>query len=98
EALHVVLDDDVGPKVVQDLAQPGLDVPRAVADGPPRGREERRELLDGGFAELRRRVPDEVLPELTGLLRNLGRRSEPHERLLEASPFERAGEGLLDDE
>src|SRR5207247_7389241 len=38
------------------------------------------------------------LPELAGRLLDLGRRLEPHQRLLEAARLERPGEGLLHDE
>ena len=98
EAEDVVLHDDVGLDLVEDLAESIVDVPRAVAQRPPGRLDELRELLDRRLAEDRRGVADEVLPELAGLLLDLGRRPEPHEPLLESLRLERAGEGLLDDE
>ena len=47
---------------------------------------------------MRRRVADEVLPELAGDLLDLGRRAEAHQPLLEALRLEVARERLLDDE
>ena len=90
--------DHVGLDLVEDLAQPVVDVARAVAERAPGRLDELRELLDGGLAEDRRRLADEVLPELSGLLLDLGWRPEPHEPLLEALRLERARERLLDDE
>src|SRR5581483_6116257 len=46
----------------------------------------------------RRRVADEVLPELTWNLRFGGRRTKAHEPLLEALGLQRALERLLDHE
>ena len=72
---------------------------------PPRRRapaqvgcDEPLELLDRRLAEDRRRVADEVLPELAGLLLLLGRRAEAHRR--SSKPFASSvpGERLLDDE
>ena len=98
KADDVVLDDHVGLDLVEDLAQPVVDVARAVAERTPGRLDELGELLDGGLAEDRRRLADEVLPELPGLLLDLGWRPEPHEPLLEALRLERARERLLDDE
>ena len=84
EADDVVLHDDVGLDLVEDLAQPVVHVARAIAERTPGRLDELGELLDGGLAEDRRRLADEVLPELAGLLLDLGRRPEPHEPLLEA--------------
>ena len=98
KADDVVLDDHVGLDLVEDLAQPVVDVARAVAERTPGRLDELGELLDGGLAEDRRRLADEVLPELPRLLVDLGRRPEPHEPLLEALRLERARERLLDDE
>ena len=64
---------------------------------PGRG-DELAELLDGRLAEDRRRVADEVDPELAGDLVDLGLRPEPHQALLEALRLERPGERFLDDE
>ena len=88
----------VGLDFFEDLAQPVVDVARAVAERTPGRFDELGELLDGGLAEDRRRLADEVLPELPRLLVDLGRRPEPHEPLLEALRLERARERLLDDE
>ena len=98
EADDVVLDDHVRPNLVEDLAQPVVDVARAVAERAPGRLDELRELLDRGFAEDGRGLADEVLPELARLLLDLGRRAEPHEPLLEALRLEAPGERLLDDE
>ena len=98
EADDVVLDDDVGRELVDDLGQARMDVHRAVDQGPPGRGDELAELLDGRLAEDRRRVADEVDPELAGDLVDLGRRPEPHQALLEALRLERPGERLLDDE
>src|SRR6185312_12216754 len=56
------------------------------------------ELLDRRQPEHRRRVADEVLPELARNLLLEWRRRESHEALLEALRIERARERLLDDE
>ena len=98
EADDVVLHDHVRLHVVEDLAQPLVHVARAVAEGTPGRLDELRELLDRGLAEDGRRIADEVLPELAGLLLDLGRRSEAHQALFELLRLETAGEGLLDDE
>ena len=58
----------------------------------------RLELLDGGRAEDRRGVADEVLPELARHLGLCRGRAEAHEALLEAARLERAGKRLLEDE
>ena len=51
-----------------DLAQLRLAVAGAVDQRLPRRLHERRELLDRRLAELRRRLADEVVPELSGRL------------------------------
>ena len=98
EADDVVLDDHVGLDLVEDLAQPIVDVARAVAERAPGRLDELRELLDRRLAEDRRGVADEVLPELAGLLLDLRRRSEAHEALLESLRLEASRERLLDHE
>ncbi len=98
EAHDVVLHDHVGLDLVEDLAQPIVDVARAVAQRPPGRLDELRELLDRRLAEDRRGVADEVLPELARLLLDLRRRPEAHQPLLESLRLERAGERLLDHE
>jgi ribosomal 50S subunit-associated protein YjgA (DUF615 family) len=98
EADDVVLDDHVRLDLVEDLAEPVVDVARAVAERAPGRLDELRELLDRRLAKTGRRLADEVLPELARLLLDLGRRAEPHEPLLEALRLERARERLLDDE
>ena len=98
EAHDVVLDDHVGLDLVEDLAQSIVDVARAVAQRPPGRLDELRELLDRRLAEDGRGLADEVLPELAGLLLDLGRRPEAHEALLESLRLETAGERLLDHE
>src|SRR4029077_7235084 len=70
----------------------------AVEQRLPGGRHELVELLKRALAEDRRRVADEVLPELARLLLLLRRRAEPHQPLLEPLFGERAGERLLDHE
>ena len=98
EADDVVLHDHVGLDLVEDLAEPIVDVARAVAQRSPGRLDELRELLDRRLAEDRRGVADEVLPELAGFLLDLRRRPEAHQALLESLRLERAGEGLLDHE
>ena len=61
----------------------------------PHRSDERVELLDRRFAELRGRLRDEVRPELPGVLVALGRRSQIHEVLLEAEGLETASPGGL---
>jgi hypothetical protein len=95
EAVDVVLDHDVGPRTVDDLAQLRLAVLGAVDQGLPRRLDERPELLDRGLAELRRRVADEVDPELAGVRFDtvgvaFGRRGEVDQVLLEAQRLELA--------
>ncbi len=98
EGHDVVLDDDVGLELVEDLEQPRVDVLRAVDQRLEGRRDERLELLDGRLAEDRRGVADEVDPELARDLR-LGRRgAEAHQPFLEALRLERPGERFLDDE
>src|SRR6187431_114641 len=98
EADDIVLDDHVRVDLVEDLAEAIVDVPRAVAQCAPGRLDELRQLLDRRLPEDRRRVPDEVLPELARLLLDLGWRAEAHEPLFEALRRERARERLLDDE
>ena len=95
---HVVLDDHVRLELVEDLAQPVVDVARAVAERAECRLDELAELLDGRLAEDRRGLADEVLPELAGRLLDLGRRAEPHQPLLESLRLEAARERLLDHE
>ena len=64
----------------------------------PDGQDQRFQLLAGRLAEMRRRIADEVLPELPRLLRHLRRRLQPHQPLLEPFGFQRSGERLLDHE
>src|SRR5207249_11822848 len=64
ERADVVLDDGVGLDLAKDLDQAVVDVPRAVEQRLPGGRHELVELLERALAEDRRRVADEVLPEL----------------------------------
>ena len=70
----VVLDDRVRLQLVEDLDQTIVDVARAVEERLPGGRHELLELLEGRLPEHGRRVADEVLPELAGLLLLLGGR------------------------
>src|ERR671918_208718 len=94
----VVLDDHVGAELVEDLAQAVVHVAGALEQRLPGRNDELGELLEGGLAEHRCGLADEVLPELARLLLLLGRRSEAHQALLEPLLLERAGEQLLDDE
>jgi hypothetical protein len=98
EGADVVLDDGVGLQLLEDLGQALVHVLRAVDQRLPGRSHELSELVEGGLAEDGRRVADEVLPELTRLLRHLGRRREPHQPLLESLLLERACERLLDHE
>ena len=98
EAHDVVLDDHVRRELVDDVLEPRLDVLRAVDQRPEGGCDELAELLDGGLAEHRCRVPDEVDPELPGDLGLCRRRPEAHQPLFEALGLEIARERLLDDE
>src|SRR4051812_7609217 len=98
EADDVVLHDHVGPELGENLAEALIGVTGAVDEFLPDRQDESFELLDRRLAKLRRRLTDEVLPELARRLLDLGRRLEPHQRLLEALGLERAGERLLDDE
>jgi hypothetical protein len=94
----VVLDDDVGLELVEDLDEPLVDVAGAVEQGLPGRRHELAELIEGRLPEDRRRLPDEVLPELPWLLLDLGGRGEAHQALLEALLLECPRERLLDHE
>ena len=98
EADDVVLDDQRGLQLVEDLPQAIVDVGGAVAEGAERRLDERLELLDRRRPEDGRRLADEVLPELARRLLDLGRRPEPHQPLLEALRLEAACERFLDDE
>src|SRR5205085_4662384 len=60
--------------------------------------DELAELVEGRLSEDGSRLADEVLPELPGLLLDLGRRGEPHQTFLEALLLKRPCEGLLDHE
>ena len=75
EADDVVLDDHVRLELAEDLAEALVHVASAVDQLLPDGEDERLELVDRRLAELRRRVADEVLPELAGCLLDLGRRA-----------------------
>ena len=92
ERVDVVLDDHVGVDPVQDVPQLRLAVRGAVDERRPDGLDERAELLDRRLAELRRRLGDEVGPELPGVLRAgvLRWRSEVDEVLLEAQRLQTA--------
>ena len=98
EAYDVVLDDERRLQLVEDLAQALVGVDGAVAERAERWLDEGDELLDRRRPEERRRLTDEVLPELAGSLLDLGSRPEAHQPLLESLRFEGAGERLLDDE
>ena len=99
EADDVVLDDRVGPHLVEDLDQALVDVAGAVAERLERRRDEALELLDRRLAKDGRGVADEVLPELARVLLGvLGGRRQAHQPLLEALCLERSGERLLGDE
>ena len=98
ERHHVVLDDRVGCQVVEDRGQTIVHVHRAVDQRLPRRLQERLELRDRRLTELRRRVADEVLPELAGDLGLVGRGRQAHRGLLEPLRLERSRERLLDDE
>ena len=87
-----------GIELVEDLEQARVDVLGAVDQRPPGGLDEPAQLLDRRRPEDRRGVPDEVLPELARDLGDLGRRTQPHQPLLEALGLERPRERLLDDE
>ena len=86
------------PQLFEDLVQAVVDVLGAVDQRLEGGRDEGAELFDRRFAEDRRRVADEVLPELARDFLGLRRRGQPHQPLLEPFLLERAGERLLDDE
>src|SRR5262249_34475280 len=81
-----------------DLEQPLVDIARALAQRPESGLDERAQLLDRPIAKERRRVADEVLPELARRFLDLGWGTETHKALLEALRLEAARERLLDDE
>src|SRR5262249_39686721 len=81
-----------------DLEQARLHVLGAVDQGLEGGLDELAQLLDRGLAEDRRRVADEVLPELAGRLLDLGLGPQPHQRLVEAALRQRALARLLDHE
>jgi hypothetical protein len=66
EAHDVVLDDHVGPNLVEDLAEPVVDVARAVAERAPGRLDELRELVDRGFAEHGRGLADESFQNWPG--------------------------------
>src|SRR4029077_20796649 len=66
EADDVVLDDDVGLDLLEDLQQPIVDVLGAFDQRLECRSDEALELMNRRFAEDRRRVADEVLPELAG--------------------------------
>ena len=76
----------------------GLHVDRAVDQRLPGRLDELGDLLQRRLAEDRRRVADEVDPELPRDLGLRGRRAEPHQALLEPLGLEVAGERLLHDE
>jgi hypothetical protein len=61
-----VLDDHFRVELVEDLAQPIVHVSRTVAESAKRRLDELGDLLDRRLAEDRRRLADEVLPELAG--------------------------------
>ena len=84
EAVHVVLDDHVGPRAVQDVLELPVAVDRAVDQRGPDGFDERLELLDRRLAELGGGLGHEVDPELAGVLVALGRRCEVDQILFEA--------------
>jgi hypothetical protein len=98
EADDVVLHDHVGLNLVEDLPQPVVDVPRAVAEGAERRLDELGQLVERRLPEHGGRLADEVLPELPGLLVRVGWRPEAHQALLESLRLEAARERLLDDE
>ena len=95
EAAHVVLDDHVRLRAGQDLPELRLAELRSVDQRLPHRSDERVELLDRRLAELRRRLRDEVGPELPGVLVALGRWSQVHEVLFEAEGLETASPGGL---
>ena len=98
EADDVVLDQQVGLDLVDDLEQAVVDVAGAV-DQRLEGRgDESRELVDRRVPEDGSGLADEVLPELARDFLDLRRRRQPHQPLLEALRLERPLEGLLDDE
>ena len=91
EGDHVVFDDDVRAGARHDLGQLLLAVPRAADQFRPDRLDPGVELLDGGFAELRRGAGDELLPERPGVLRGLFRgRGQVDQVLLEAERLEPA--------
>ena len=98
ERTDVVLDDKIGVQLFDNLAETIVDVHRALNQCAHGRLDKRRELLDRRLAELGRGSSDEVLPELAGSLLNLGCWAKAHQALLEPACFERAGEGLLEDE
>src|SRR5207247_2903744 len=85
-----------GLELAEDLAEPVVHVARAVDQLLPDREDERVELPDRRFAELGRRVANEVLPELARRLLDLGWGLQPHQRFLEALRLKRPGERLLD--
>jgi hypothetical protein len=68
EAHHVVLDDDVRPRPVEDRLELALDVDRPVDQRLPGRQQERAELFNRRLAELGGGVTDEVRPELASRL------------------------------
>src|SRR4029079_11634655 len=90
--------DHVRGDLIEDLGKPRVDILRAIDQRLPRGRDEVAELLEGRLPEDRRRITDEVDPELAGHLGLRRRRTETHQSLLEALRLQRPGERLFDDE
>jgi hypothetical protein len=98
ETYDVVLHDDVRRHLVEDLRKSIVDVSGTVHERLPSRPDELAQLVECALAEDRRRVADEVLPELARLLGFGRRRRESHRPLLEALSLERPRERLLHDE
>jgi hypothetical protein len=92
EGDDVVTGDEVGLQLAEDLRQSLVDVLGPVDQRLEGGRDELAELRGRRPAEDRRRVADEVLPELARRFLALRRRGQAHRPLLEALRLERPGE------
>src|SRR5262249_23176999 len=89
------LDDDIRRCAGDDVAELLLAVLCAVDELDPDRLYPGVELLDRRLAEFGRGVADEVLPELTGVLRGVRGRSQVDQILLEPQRGEFAGPGRL---
>ena len=95
----VVLDDDVGRELVDDLEQALVDVLRAVDRAPANvGAMNSPSCSIVGLRKTGAVSRMKSIQNWPGTSSLLGRRAEAHQPLLEALRLERPGERLLDDE